>query len=249
MTEFDINITKDYSEDLFKGKDFTANDQITIHHLTVGDILDIGEENYQKYTFIFTSTPSNYKFQLYDAGIRFDELSEWELFLFYTRQQLDNDISQKIITGFNFVDAKVYINKDNDELVLVDAESQAVLDRAIYAVIADYLRQMNFITKKTDRAMTESTLVALVEESRERFMRDKDKPFESAYIPMIMSAMNRAEFKYDYFTVQKLPIYVFLGSVRRVGKMVKYDHMMTGVYTGSIDAKSLKPSDMDWLSD
>ena len=65
---------------LFRGKDYIVNDKIAIHHPTINDICDYGEQNYYALVSRLTAVPSDYKVQLFDMGVDYESISEFDLF-------------------------------------------------------------------------------------------------------------------------------------------------------------------------
>ena len=51
------------------GDDFVINDWLTLHHPTIGDIVDQGEGDYFATVYTLSAIPSDMKSQLWDLGI------------------------------------------------------------------------------------------------------------------------------------------------------------------------------------
>ena len=66
---------------IYRGKDFIINEKIIIHQPTLDEICDWGEEKYFSFIYNFTATPTDKKYQLHLAGIDWNEISDYELFL------------------------------------------------------------------------------------------------------------------------------------------------------------------------
>ena len=65
---------------LYFGEDYVINDRITIHQPTIQDILDLGEKEFYSVIAPFTSNPTSLKVQLFDLGIYWTDVSDFELF-------------------------------------------------------------------------------------------------------------------------------------------------------------------------
>ncbi len=67
---------------LLKGDDFVIADKIKIHHPTLREICDMGEQRYYASVSTICATPSDYKAILYDEfEVDWEELGEYEFFL------------------------------------------------------------------------------------------------------------------------------------------------------------------------
>ena len=70
---------------LYFGDDYKINDYIIIHHPTLQDIINMSEREYYGVVYTLCSIPSDMKSKLFDAGIDYEEISDFELFIMLTR--------------------------------------------------------------------------------------------------------------------------------------------------------------------
>ena len=73
---------------------YKVNDYITIHQPSIGGIVEWGEKRYYGMIHTLTCIPSDMKSQLYDAGIDYEQIQDYELFciLAKTLKQEDTEI-------------------------------------------------------------------------------------------------------------------------------------------------------------
>ena len=71
---------------LYLGFDYKINDYITVKQPTVGNIALFGEKKYYNMVYGLCSIPSDMKSQLWDMGIDWNDISDFELFILLTRQ-------------------------------------------------------------------------------------------------------------------------------------------------------------------
>ena len=66
---------------LYFGDDYIINDKIKISQPTIGEIVDFGEAQYFSVIHTITAIPSDMKSQLWDLGIDWMEIEDFELFM------------------------------------------------------------------------------------------------------------------------------------------------------------------------
>ena len=59
---------------LFRGEDYAVNQYITLHQPTLKEIFDFGEQEYWNFISVVCATPSDFKHQLFDGGLYFNEV-------------------------------------------------------------------------------------------------------------------------------------------------------------------------------
>ena len=231
------------------GLDYVINDNIKIHHPTLAEICDFGEQEYYGMATALTCNPSAYKVALYDIGIDFSTLSDFDFFITMS-QSLPQEMTRLLLGELDLSKLVPCKNEETDETVLctvVEGEPKVIIDRALYTLLADYLRKIHGFEKKVDKPADEYTKKYLIERERKRLKRQKNRPFKSMLKPLISGMVNQPGFKYDYTTVWDLPITVFNDSVARVQKFLHYAQTMAGAYAGTVDLKQVNKKELNWL--
>jgi hypothetical protein len=233
---------------LFRGKDYQVNEYIIVHHPTLEEICDFGEKKYFSVVSSLCATPSNFKWQLFDSGVDYEKITEFELF-------------SNLITGMDYEDSKLLFNgldltqflpaknRLNGEIVLYNEKANAIIDNLAYNLIVEFLRDIHGLKKKIDIPGNEITKKVIIDMERTEYERLKNEPYKSYLIPLISSMINCEQFKYNHETVWKLPIYTFLDSVRRIQKIKNYNLTMQGIYAGNVDFSKVPKSDLDWMGE
>lgn len=232
---------------LFRGKDYIINNSITIHHPTLDEICNYGEERYYQMISCLCSTPSDYKVMLLDNfGVDYEQISEFQFFILMRQvfSQFDTSI---LFNNLDFKSFEVVQNNQNNEIILYETAKNIAIDNTIYKLITSYLREIHGFEKKVDVAGNEHTKEYIIQKERRQLSRMKNKKYKSILIPLISAMINCSEFKYNYETVWGLPIYVFMDSVKRIQKIKNYNYIMQGVYSGTIDSKNLSEDSLNWM--
>lgn len=233
---------------LFRGKDYVINDKIKIHHPTLDQITEYGEQEYFGLVSRLTATPSDYKVQLFDMGLDYEEITDFDMFALMCNGLDVNDTS--ILFGsLSFSDFKLVQHTTTNEIMLYNYEQDFAIDKVIYELIMEYLRKIHGFEKNIEIAGNKFTKQILIEEARALQERNKDKPYKSMLIPLISAMTNCSEFKFSHSTVWDLPIYVFMDSVKRIQKIKNYNYLMQGAYSGNVDLKKISKSELNWLGE
>lgn len=224
------------------------NDKSKIHVRipSVGEILK-REDEYYALVSLFTAMPIDYMVQLYDAGIDFTTIDEWQMFLMFFGAVRQKDMSM-IFDGFDFSKLQFAVNEANQDITLLDPDSDIRIDRAIHAQIASTLRKIHGLEKNNKRPANDDAKEYMIERARKKMNRHKNRVEDSRLESLIIAMVNTEQFKYDFEGTLELSIFQFNESVRQVVRKVDYDNRMYGVYAGTISVKDLNPDDLSWLT-
>jgi hypothetical protein len=239
----------DDSQLLF-GKDFEIDDKIKIHHPTLKEIFDFGEQKYMQIVSLLTSTPADFKSQLFDMGIDYETINEFEFFMTISDdlQVCDTNL---IFGDIDISKFKAALNKEINEKVLIDMDSGAVIDRLVYLKTTEFLRKIMNFKKNTERAANPLTKQVMIELHKKDMEANSKKPYKSTLCTLISAMVNSKEFKYDYTTVLNLPVYTFMDAVQRIQKIKGYEGLVTGMYSGNIDISKIQGKDkiLNWMGE
>lgn len=226
-------------------KRYAINDFISIIIPTVGEIID-NEDTYYSLVSVLTAMPVDLMVQLDDAGIDFTSINDYELFLLMFTGIKSQDTSL-IFGDLDLSKFEMAINEQNGNVVLLDREHDIKIDKAIYARIADTLRQLHHLEKNRRKPANDEAKQFMLKRARDKLRHRNNSKSKSQLESLIVAMVNTEQYKYDFEGTRELSIYQFNESVRQVIKKVDYDNRMYGVYTGAINAKDLSQDDLNWL--
>ena len=232
------------------GMDYIINENIRVRHPTMGEICEFGEQEYYGMATGLTCNPSAYKVALWDMGIDYTTLNDFDFFIMMS-QSLPKEMTAPLLSDLDLSQLILGKNEETDEIVLcanINGEPKIIIDKAIYHLLTDYLRKIHGFEKKVEIPADEYTKKYLIERERKRIARQKKTPFKSMLRPLISSMVNQPGFKYNYQTVWDLPITVFNDSVNRIQKFLHYAQTMAGVYAGTVDLKQVNKEELNWLN-
>lgn len=229
---------------LYFGDDYVINDKIKISQPTIGDIVDFGEAQYFNVIYTITAIPSDMKSQLWDLGIDWMEIEDFDLFVMLA-PTLPVEKTKLLFGDLDFTKLKLYKNRENGDILLADLDTGVKIDKMIYLRIVNYLRKVHNITPKIERAANKTTKQILIDEDRMRIQTNKEKPFKSYLLPLISSVKVRMGYTKDY--VRNEGFVEFFDDVSRLQIIHNADHLLSGCYAGTIDMKKINKTDLNWL--
>ena len=192
-----------------------------------------------------TAIPSDMKSLLWDAGIDWMVFSDLELF-FAMSSQIPAEKTSMFFPGINF-QKFILIKNENDDLIMYNQFDDIKIDQFVFAKMQDCLCKTHAIKKKVERAGNKYTKMILIEEDRQNREKNKDKEFKSNLYGLISGMVNYAGFKYDYQTVWNLTMYQFMDAVQRARLIDSTNHLLNGVYAGTVDSKKIKNEKFNWM--
>ena len=241
-----INLDVDELQ-LYIGDDYVINDHIRVLQPTIRQIAEFGEKEFFSVVHTVTAIPSDMKSQLWDLGIDWMEVDDFELFVMLS-QTLTPDRTKLLFGDLDFTKLKPYNHPHVEgEIILADKETGVLIDKMIYLRIVSYLRKAFNITPKVEKAANKMTKKILIEEDRKKIEFNKDKPFKSFLLPLISSVKVKQGYTKDY--VLNMGYVEFMNDVARLQVIHNADHLLSGVYAGTIDMKRLNKAELNWMKE
>ena len=238
-----INLDVDELQ-LYFGDDYVINDYIKITQPLIGEVVDYGEAQYFSMVHTLTAIPSDMKSQLWDLGLDWTEMDDFELFMMLV-QTLTPDRTSILFGDLDFSKLKPYRNNQNGDIVLADKETGIIIDKMIYLRIMSYLRKLHNITPKVEKAANKMTKKVLIEEDRQKILLAKDKPFKSYLLPLISAIKVKQGYTKDY--VRNMGLYEFFDDIARAQVINNADHLLSGAYSGMMDLKKVNKQEFNWM--
>lgn len=250
-------ITLDNDElKIYRGEDFVVSKHIKIHQATLAEICDYGEAEYYSMLYQLTSTPQSLKFQLWDAGIDYTEITPYELFYNFLYNLYPIEKTSILFGDLDFQKFQVYQKMNDDAVILsqlVQDENtgeydQVIIDEYTYNMIMDYIRKSHFIEKDEKMPGNQSTKMILIEDARDEYLRNKNNEYHSHLKNLISSMINSEGFKYNHSQVWDMKINAFMDSVKRISKLKNATMLLQSGYSGfGINLKDIDKKQLDWL--
>lgn len=229
---------------LFFGHDYKINDYISIHQPTVGEIAQFGEKRYRGVISTLTCIPSDIISLLYDVGVDWEEISEFELFYLFICQWLDPEDTKIVLGDLRLCDFKLFKN-ENNEVILKNGD--CVIDANIYRLIAEAIRKMFGLKKRVRRAGNKFTKDLMIQQDRVDHENAAKAPFKSELKDLVSAMINSPGFKYNLREVWDMPYCAFMDSVNRIIAIKKADTLGIGNVCGMADLSKVPKKEWNWL--
>lgn len=232
---------------LYIGDDYVINDNIKVLQPTIRQIAEFGERDFFSVVHTVTAIPSDMKSQLWDMGLDWMEVDDFELFVMLS-QTLTPDRTELLFGNLDFSKLRPFNHPHVEgEIILADKETGVLIDKMIYLRIVSYLRKAFNITPKVEKAANKMTKKILIEEDRKKIELNKDKPFKSFLLPLISSVKVKQGYTKEY--VLNMGYVEFMNDVARLQVIHNADHLLSGVYAGTIDMKKINKAELNWMKE
>lgn len=144
-------------------------------------------------------------------------------------------------------DDKNFIDKQNGDEISNNFSFNIVFDRAVYAKLCALVRCTYGFKQTKCIPANEVTKMAMIEDERDEYLINKDKPYESSLINYISTLVNCEGFKHDEKTVFDMNIYAFMDSLKRISKIKNATLLLQSGYSGfGISLKDIDKEELDW---
>lgn len=229
---------------LYKSE-IVINDFVSIKIPTVGEILEC-EDAYYNLVQLLTAMPIDLMVLLDDAGIDFSTINDYDLFIlmFNAIKQCDT----KLIFGdLDLSPFELAVDEETGRAVMLDPNTERKFDRALQVNIAETLRKIHHMEKNNHKPGNEEARKYMIERARKKMKRNRRRKHDSQLEDLIVAMVNTEQYKYDFAGTLELSIYQFNESVRQITHKINYSNIMFGVYSGSIDPKTISQDNLNWL--
>lgn len=250
-----MKIVENYDElKIYGGKSYYINDDISIKQPKLGKIKKYGEKKYFNMVHTLCSVGADLKWQLDDIGIDYTKISDYELFYSILARGYSKE-DTKILFGnvLDFSQMRITHDDDIDENVMIqilDNGRQIRIDKYVYSSIVNILRKMHKIKRNDEVPGNEMTRQILIDDAREEYEENKNKPSKSYLLPLISTMVNSEGFKRDDTTVFDMKIRAFMDSVSRVSKIKNAELLLQSGYSGfGIDLKKIDKEALNYMGE
>lgn len=250
---------------IYFSEPYQLKEKIVITQPTIGQILDYGETKFYAMLRIFIQTTTSFKVPLWDMGIDWNDISDWELFRSMVTS-LEKDKTQILFGDLDFTLFKTYSHKipnpnfDEEEeeseknprviedVFLYDPINDIEIDESDYKQMALYLRTVFNIFPETKYCKTKFFREDIINDEKERIEQEKkNQKTDSTLLPIISACVNHPGFKYKISELKDIGINAFMDSVQRLQIYESSTALLKGMYSGFIDTKGIDPTQFNFM--
>lgn len=229
---------------LYMGYDYSINDKIVIKQPTMRDVTDMGEQEYFSMVHTITANPTSMKVQLDSIGIDWNEIEDFDLFMMLA-PNMNKEQTSILLGDLDLSALRPYRNHENGDIVLANPESNIIIDKLIYQRIVDYIRKMHNIKAEVKHAKNKFTKKAMIEYDRQQMAANAAKEYKSYFVPVISTLQCKMGWTKDY--ILNMGIVEYFEIVARMQIINNADHLLSGVYAGTIDIKKINKKELNYM--
>lgn len=230
----------------------SAHGSIIIDMPKVGNIISFGEKKFNETLSVFISNTTSHRLFLWDNGIDWNEISDFDLFCILYKNLNPSAVSL-IFKDFNFekFELRKKLNEDGEQVVvLYDEEDDIEINEEVYQHIHQYLQAVFNIVPE-EKITQDKTLKELyIRKDRSEYNRKKDKDSSANSIQsLISSCVNHPGFKYKLSELKELGVAEFYDSVKRLQIYESSTALMKGMYSGFVDSSKINSNDYNFMKE
>ena len=167
------------------------------------------------------------------------------------RQKAHSDVFRLIFGDFD-LSRLMPVRLEDGFTVIQNANGSIRIDSGAHERLCDILRAVLCVEKNVRNPANEEARRFMIKMERRKQRRAEHErkdgalrlsPLES----LIVSAVNTAEFPYNYETALDLTVYQFNMSIRQINNKIRFDNLMIGCYAGTVKAKELSNQELSWM--
>lgn len=235
---------------LLSGEGYETSNGIRVCHPRLQDLKELGEAKYMSFVSLFCNKPHELMVQLWDCGIDYESLQDFELFmlLYNSSKEIYMELFERFM-GLKQVSAGILratgenvlygLNRDTDDLFIVDDK--------IHLEIAGFMRLVHcFKNKEKPRFKSKATKELYIELQREELEDSKNR--DNGLSSLISALVWGNSSGINYSNVWDLYLYQFYDGINRICRIKEYDQVMSGIYHGTLELKKIDLNNINWLS-
>lgn len=233
---------------LYFGKDIEINSYIKLRSPLIGDVVKFGEQQYYGALHLMTAIPSDMKSQLFDVGIDWMELKDFELFYLLTRN-LTPDKSSIFLNDLDLSKMELSKNPENGEMIMRSSVDDTIIDELAYMKISKCLCKIHGIVPKVEKAYNKTTKKILIDLDRQKLAKAAKEPYKSSLKYLISAMMRYPGFPYKIWEVEKCSMYAFMDAVQGAQVYTSSVALLQGSYSGMVDTSKIDREQFNWMRD
>ena len=245
---------------------------VVCKHPCVGDILQLGngydaDDIYWGYVSALLSDPYDNMVWLDDHGIDYEDVDSFDVFCLKWKELQDAyelekekwDAYGTSPTRFLSLALQFFLGHrdfalakyDDGEYVIIDeADTSFQIDRQTFSSILLFITLMNGIVREGRiRPKDKNAKMALLEDKRDELKKLQKKHHESndRIGDMMSVAIHAGAGGITPFNVSGVKIYQLYSEYIMSLKKNRSDHILNGIYAGTVDGSKINPSDTNWM--
>ena len=225
---------------------------VTVYAPQMKFIIETGQKKFNETLNIFTTNTTAYKLLLWENGIDWCELKDFELFCMLYKN-INHDVSSLLFGNLDFSKFELRnkkLDEEHEVLTLWNEEQQVEINEEVYQHFHQYIcTAMNIQPEEKftfDKTMKEWFINA--ERQKIHNAEALKKENESFSIqPLISACVNHPGFKYKPMELRHVNICEFYDSVKRLQIYENTTALLKGSYSGMIDSSKIDKDQFNFM--
>lgn len=228
---------------------------ITVYSPSIGDIMRLGEAKFFASLNVLINNTTSYRLMLWDAGIDWCEISDFELFITLYKS-LQEEVTTLLFGDLDFQKFELMkkVKDEKEVITLVNKEQNVEIDENVYQHIHQYLQNVFGIFP--DEKITKSSTMKnmFIQSDRQELANKefKEKKGQNVSVSMqstISACINHPGFKYKLSELKDVGVCEFYDSVKRLQIYENSRACLTGMYSGMVDGSKISPESYNFMRD
>lgn len=230
------------------------NSAITINIPTIGDIVEFGMGRFYQTVNIFTTNTTSYRLMLWEAGVDWTEISDFDLFTMLYKG-IDQDASKFLFGDLDWSKFELFQKQlgDNVTKVLYNKENEIEINEDMYHHFSQYIRCIFNIYPEekitTDSIMKKWFINKDKREKANEESKENKSDITSSMLATISACVNHPGFKYNVEELKQVNMCQFYDSVKRLQIYENTTALMKGMYSGFVDSKGISADSYNFMKE
>lgn len=222
---------------LLKGSSFFVNG-IKIKPFTIGEIVEIGYEEYQKNLNIFIWEVKDFVLEVPEE---FKEIKIFDLIL----NSGSKELLEGFLTGIDFFlkPKEMNINIKSNEIIIDDKS----IGRDNWDDICRIIKTQNCVKRNKEEEYNPANEEARKIIEKIKALKKEHPPKELVTLSSIISGIAYKSNSLNIINIWDLTIYQLYDALNRLNLIDNYQFTLNGIYTGTVDSKKINMKDINWI--
>lgn len=232
---------------LILGEDWDTGSGIVVKQPMLGEILRWGELDYYRTVGLLTCISSDCKAALYDMGIMWYDLTDFDMFCIATHGLTPDDTSILLGEELNLSKLHLYASPNGRDNYLADDDGKPIITYDTWLELHNFICRMHRLVKNPEFPGNDFAREMLLEESRAsaaQAQADGQRPILPTAISYVANAPGS---KYGYKECMELKYSTFMDCLARTQIISEATALRSACLSGMIDTSKIDPEDMNML--
>ena len=227
---------------------------VTVYAPQMKFIIETGQRKFNETLNIFTTNTTAYKLLLWDNGIDWCELKDFELFCMLYKN-INYDVSSLLFGDLDFSKFELRnkkIDEEHEVLTLWNEEQQVEINEEVYQHFHQYICTAMNIQPEEKFTFDKTMKEWFINSERQKIHNAEalnKKTEEYSIQPLISACVNHPGFKYKLSEVEEMNVFEFYDSVKRLQVYENATACLKGLFSGFVDGSKIQPDQYNFMKE